>query len=556
MQGQPPELRQVLQLVDRIRHEWYAERVLGGIMSFLSVALGVTLLFVCAETFLGPPGTVRWVMLITLASIVAAAGVIFVGRRLIENPSDEQIALLAENAHTKLHNELINAIRFSLQPPERRHSFVRAAIRESDSVAEKIEPRGIVNWQTTRRASVLAGVLVVIWGVVLLMAPARVANALTRVIMPSANIRKVGSVRIVSITPGDTTVIAGDNLTIEAVLDNSEETTAAVLEHFPEEGAVHKEPMIRAEANRFTCELIDIKTPRTYRVVVGRARSQSYAINVTERPLVTGIGARYVYPEYTGRPEETIAETSGRIQALKGTKAAITIACNKRLRSARLVFEKTKPLEFNLAPDGATATIQRRLTISENLAGVIEITDTFDCTNSRSVQITAHKDQPPQVKIVAPGEDSVLAVGETLELSISGTDDYGIVRAELLEKRLSLAAGGAATPRIIKTWGEFSDTKNVALHWKWQFDEKSYKNDEIIRYFVRMVDGNTIDAPGVGTSAEFTIRLEDVEARSKQRAKKFSNWQDELQKVLQQQKELRRNTGAMQPTTQEKKSKP
>ena len=550
MSGQPPELGQVLRLIDRVRHEWYAARVLGGIMSFLSLALGVTLLFVAAETFLSPPQAVRWVMLATLAGCVLAAVVTLVGRRLIENPSDEQVALLVENSHAELHNELINAIRFSLQPPEHRHSFIRAAIRESDSAAGCLEARGIIDWRRTRRASALAGVLVVVWIIVLLLAPARVANALTRVIMPAANVEKIGSVRIVTVVPGNTTVVAGDNLAVEAVLQGSEQTTTVALEHFAEQGVAHREPMIRAEANRYVCELIEIKTPRKYRVVVGATRSQEYSISVTERPLVTRVGARYVYPHYTNLPEETIQETAGRLQVLKGTKAAITIACNKRLRSARLVFDKGEPFEFSTAADAATATTRRLLTVAEDLSGVIEIVDTLGCKNSRSLHIVARRDQPPQVKIVAPGQDSTLAVGETLELSIRGTDDYGVVRAELLEKRLSLAAGGMATPRIIKTWDEFLDRKSVALHWQWRFDKESYKNGEIIRYFVRMTDGNTVDGPGIGASAEFTVRLEDLEARSRERAKTFSNWQAELENVLKQQKDLRQQTGAMQPTAE------
>jgi len=546
MRDDLPELARVLRLVDRVRRQRYAARLIAGTCLFLSLALGTILVLVGVETFLGPPRTLRWAMLLFFTLLVVVAAILFVGRRLLENPSDEEIALLIEAVHPELHNELINAVRFSLEPPERRHSFVRAAIRESDSAAARIETRGIVNWRQTRNSSIVFGIVVAASAAVLLIAPARVANALTRLSMPSANVQKVGSVRIVTVVPGDATVIAGDNLTIEAVLDRSDENTAVLLEHFSDKDSTHREPMLRAETNRFTCDLIEIKTPRNYRVVAGNARSRDYTISVTERPLVTRISARYIYPSYTGRAEESVEDTAGTIQALKGSMAAITIFANKQLHSARLLIEGLDPLEFGVAPDGASAATRSLLSITQDAAGAIEIVDTFGCKNSRSVRIVAQKDRTPQVKIVAPGEDSVIAVGEALQLAISGTDDYGIVRAELLEKRLSLAVGGAAEPQVVKSWRRFLDTRNVGLHWKWNFEKSSYKNGEIIRYFVRMVDGNKVDGPGVGTSAEFTVRLEDAAARAKERARKFTNWQAELEKVLQQQKELRRKTGALQ----------
>ena len=548
MQGDAPELEQVLGLLDHVRREWYASRVLGGLLLFLALALGLTLLFIGIETFLAPSPTIRWCMLALLAAIVVAAGVLLVGRRLVENPSDEQIALLVEATHPELHNELINAVRLTADSSEQRRTFVRAAIRESDRKARDLKARGVVDWRRVKRNSFAATALIILWAVLIFMAPARVANALTRMLMPTANIEKVGSVRIVSVVPGNTTVSAGDNLVVEAILEGPTEDAMPRLQHFTNTGSVHEEPMIKAEANRFACELLDIKTPRMYRVVVADSRSRDYKISVTERPLVTRISARYVYPKYTRRPAETVADTGGRIQALKGTRAFLTISSNKRLKSAQLLLDGLEPMLFGLAQHGASATTRRMLSITENRSGVIEIVDEFKCKNSHALHVVARKDQPPQVKVVAPGEDRTLAVGEALELAIRGSDDYGVVRAELVEKRLNPARNTSGEPKTIQTWHKFSDCKNVPLNRRWNFEKKSYKNGEIIRYFVRMIDGNEVDGPGVGTSAEFTVRLEDVQARRKEREKKFSNWQAELEKVLQQQKQLRKMTDKLKPS--------
>ena len=542
------EPEQVLLLLDRVRKQWFASRVLSGLLAFTAIILTLAFLFVGTEILLAPPAGARWAMLILLLALTLAAAIALIGKRLLENPSDEQVALLIETARPQLHNELINAIRFTEESWAERLDFVRAAIRESDRCARRLDTRGIVAWTGARRGLAAAGVLLLVWAGMLCITPKRIANAFSRVLMPAANIEKVGSVRIVSVTPGDMTIIAGDNLTISAALDGAVNPDAPPrLEHFPDKGAVQKEAMVAAEENRYACELQQIKTPRTYRVVVGDSRSRDFRIRITERPLVTRIAARLQHPDYTGLPPETIADTGGRIMALRGAKASLTFFTNKRLKTARLTLADTEPLTLAIAAEGTAASTLRPLAIMQEVNGTVEIVDQFNCINSRSLQIIARKDQPPQVKIVAPGKDATLAVGEALHLSIRATDDYGVVHAELVEKRVNPAAGRSGQPTVLHSWTKFTDNKTVGLNWKWEFSPESYKNGEIVRYFARMVDGNTVDGPGIGTSAEFTVRLEDAQARRKDREKKFSNWQAELEQVLKRQKALRHMSGDMLP---------
>ena len=555
MEDKTVDFGPLFRLLDRVRREQYGVRVLAGLLQFISIVLGLGLLIVGVETLLAPPSLVRWGLLAVFAVVTVAAAISQVLRRMVENPADEEIALLVEAKQRDLHNELINAVRFSEDEAATRDGFVQAAISESARIAAKIEARGVISWRTVKRRGLVAVILVAAWAAALFFSHTRIVNALTRVMLPTANVQKIGSVRIVNVIPGDTTVIAGDKLTVEAVLEGAPEGAAPVTQVFADKASVHEEPMIKAEANRYVCDLLDIKTPRNYRVVVGDSRSRDFAIRVTERPLVTNIKARYTFPEYTGRKDETVEDTEGRIQAVRGTQVMLTVFANKRLDSARIVLGNAEPIALTVAPDGASASTRSLLAIVENASGVVEITDAFNCRNSRAISMVAVRDQPPNAKIVAPGEDRTLAVGETLELAIRGTDDFGVVKAELVEKR-AVASGGANRLNVVKTWEQFSDHKTVTLHWRWKFDEKTYRNGEIVRYFVRMIDGNTVDEPGVGASAEFTVRLEDMEAKQAERKEKLGNWQAELEKVLREQKELRKMSDGFDAPSSEKGQTP
>jgi len=536
----------VFSLLDRVRREMFAARVLTGLTGYVGLLLGYALLLLFIELLLAPPAGVRLAALISFVLLAVAGAALLPLRRFFENPSDEEIALLIESHRGDLNNELINAVRFTVEPQEMEHPLVRAALAESGRRATDLDPRGVVSWRGFRRMAVLSGALAVAWALLLVIAYDRTANALLRLVNPSSNIGRLGRVRIVEVIPGDATVVLGDNLTIEAVLDGmSGADVAARLEHSGEDGPVQSEPMLRAEQNRYTAELVAIKAPRTYRVVVGGSQSRLFQIRVTERPLVTRVAAAYSFPAYTRRAPESVADTAGIIQALKGSKASLTIFSNKRLRSAGLSLGEGEPLVLGIASDGFSAFTRGPLLVADAVSGTLEIADEFGCKNSRSLRVVPIRDNPPQVVIASPGKDRSIGVGESLDLIIRGSDDYGVVRAELLARVVE--EGQPEEAALVRAWDDFSDRRAVAIQWRWEFPPDRYRSGEVVRYFVKMVDGNDIDGPGVGVSPEFVVRLENPEERRREHEAKLSNWQAELMRVLEQQRELRRQTDLIVP---------
>lgn len=536
------ESRQVLDLLDRVRREWQAARILGGLAVFLSAGLGSALAFVLGAMWFPMSVGLRWGIRTAWLAWLVVSVVLFVCKRVLQSPADEEVAVLVEDAHPELHNEIINVVRLARKPSARGGAFVRAAIRESGRTASSLGTRGVVSWRRCGRRAAVAVVLLFGWAALLSSYPARSTNAVARLAFPRANLPKVGNIRIVQVTPGDTTVVAGENLAVEAVVEGTSRGKQAVqVQHFVRGGAVNEETMQPSSGNRFVCVLLDIKAPRTYRVAAGDSRSRDFQINVTVRPMVKRISAAYRYPAYTRLEPSGTEDCGGVLRAVKGSRAMVTITANKRLRSATLDLGSDPLLPLALEPGRTTAVTRRALEITASVSGKIEIEDEFGCRNSRPLQVIAVPDQPPRATVSAPGTDRVLAVGESLQLALQGNDDYGIVRAELVERRTDPASGKPREPRVVKSWNSFSNPRNVAIHWKWTFEKKTYKNGEIVRYFVRMVDGNDVGKPGVGTSAEFLVRLEDLAARQKQRDQKYSNWQGELEKVLKEQKELRQS---------------
>jgi len=536
------ELERILERLDRVRRKWQTAHALSGLCAFFSLALGLGLVSVLAAMCLPLSITVRWGLLILSGAWLVGSGIYLVFLRLLHSPSDEHVALMIERVHPDLHNELINAVRFAEQSRDAKERYVDEAIRESDHKVAELSMRGVVSWRPFRRNAIVLIVIAIIWAVLLGGFRLRALNAMSRIVRPGANLSKVGKVRIVDVIPGDATVIAGENITVEAVLANATDSVSAYVQHRVEKGRRHEEKMQPLGENRYRCELLDIKTPRTYRVAAGGSRSREFTIRLTERPVISRIGVEYHFPDYTRMESVSVDDCAGTIQALKGSTAFLTATSNKRLSSAHISLAGEERTALRLKPGRTEAVTQKPLQIINSAPGEIQIEDEDSCRNSRPINIVAESDQRPIVKIISPGVDTSLAVGGVLEIAIRGSDDFGVVRAEILEKRVNAQTAETAAPKVIQAWTYFSDATNVALHWQWDFKKEAYRNGDVVRYFVRMVDANDVDGPGVGVSAEFVVRIEDAAARQEEREEEYRSWQADLERLLEEQKKLRRET--------------
>jgi Domain of unknown function (DUF4175) len=548
MANDEPKLSEVLRLIDRVRREHVTAHILSGIFTFLSLLLALTFIFLSIEMFLAPSEGVRWGMLATTALLVIGGGILLILKRILHSPDDETIALLIESKHVDLHNELINAVRFSEDPEQSALTFVKAAIRESGQRAKDISPRGVVRWTPAKRGIISTVLLVGVWGLLIGITPSRVANALTRVMMPSANIEKVGAVQIASVSPGDITIISGDDLQIQATFEGElDPDTPPVIEHWVDGGAVREEPLVQVNGGPFGCDLQQIKTPRTYRVSIGASRSREFQIAITERPLVTKVSAVIQYPAYTGSDRELIDDTGGQVNVIKGSRVLLKFFSSKRLKAAHILTPgQEEPQRLRVMPDGSAAVMTTELTIDRAMRLQVEIEDTHNCRNSRTIHIAAIKDRAPQVKIIKPGRAMTIELGQSLYIAFRGTDDYGIVSAELVQ--IKAVSDSDPIHTVIKSWDRFANPLEAEGNYTWKFGVKEgYKKNETIRYFVTMKDANNVDGPGIGRSSEFTVRLENKEERKQERDKKYSNWQEELRKILEEQQRLRDKAHGIAP---------
>ncbi|MCY2975843.1 MAG: hypothetical protein NTW52_14400 [Planctomycetota bacterium] len=201
-------------------------------------------------------------------------------------------------------------------------------------------------------AAALMG-LTLIGAIYLATSPKNVPATIQRLLMPWANIAPATRVQIVSITPGDTSVIQGSNASIAIQVRGWQRQDKATIRYATDDGQTVDQRVAMSsdiEGLSYRIELGKsfggILQPMHYWVEAGDAIAGPFAIQVQAIPLSTLERVDYVYPAYTRMSPRTI-ESDGRIEGPEGTRVRVTARGNQPMKSARVEFDST------LAQDGS-----------------------------------------------------------------------------------------------------------------------------------------------------------------------------------------------------------
>ncbi|NQT52120.1 hypothetical protein HQ576_08725, partial [bacterium] len=168
------------------------------------------------------------------------------------------------------------------------------------------------------------------------------------------------------------------------------------------------------------------------------ASTPAYEVRVRNRPRVEGLRITLHAPAYTGEPERVIADGSGAIRALGGTRATLAIRTNKPIATAhattRLLLNDHEAARLATL-DGAPTHLRAEFFLeAEHRHYAIALTDVDGLTNSPAAtyRLSVSPDRPPAVALPGPGASRKITPRATVPIRIVAKDDYRVVRARLL----------------------------------------------------------------------------------------------------------------------------
>jgi len=432
---------------------------LFNLLALLPSVLGAFLCYACCEMLLDR----RWEFSVLtrqmlLSAFLCASGsvvTVLAVRLLLRHSSLLFHARAAERA-MGLHDEVILTYvslrrARAVSPTEaqaaallREQALHRLSFLETDQVVD-IRPLLRSLWGLGA-ALLLFFALAAAWG------PTFMDN-LFRCLLPARGTAPPRLVRITNVSPGDGVAVSGEPVVFSvAVRAARAPAEARLVYRIQGEDTETEESLPRAvdgqnapPQNRngangvYAKELPGFLRPVTYRVRCGDAQTETFHLDIQERPLVTAVNVRVLPPVYA--PFAPVREVAGgNVQAIVGSRLEISASATQPPRPPRVVDDTESAWlqagAVRLAMTPHAKTLTATITLQRDFDYRIGYVDTNGLRSRESIQyqVKALPDQPPAAFLRRDdgAADTPVSARARVMLRGEATDDLGVGKLALL----------------------------------------------------------------------------------------------------------------------------
>jgi hypothetical protein len=379
----PPDSGPLYRLIRRTRLLLRATWLVTGLALTIGLFLGALGLVVAADLMLPMLQLPYWIAynidtglrLASLVLVVAppavafAAGVLY---PLVRRLSAGQVARRIEKHLPGIHNRLVSCI--DLEARGRAAAspvFYRRLLTESLDRIRGFRPRRVLDFLRTRRAGLIAAVGTAGFVVVWLCFSNQMPTALARIFQPFDDIPPVGLAAF-SVQPGSGDFLREEKIDFSAAISRGTPgslklqlqaangaTTEQSLEPAPDDPA-----SLRRELDTVSIGQAYQKGFH-YRVYGAGTWSPRYAVNLVERPLITGVDTAVFYPAYMGIPDshptpreasEVVGPEGGEIEVVVQAEGQVAEGDIQLLKPGKLTLAPREQVERVWFEDAPPAT--------------------------------------------------------------------------------------------------------------------------------------------------------------------------------------------------------
>ncbi|MFO1513232.1 MAG: hypothetical protein U1F83_10025 [Verrucomicrobiota bacterium] len=253
--------------------------------------------------------------------------------------------------------------------------------------------------------------------------------------------------RAVSVTPGDASIEKGTSLVVLAKFEGDVPAEASLIVR-PANEPARRIPLTKnLDDPVFGTSLPEVQAELTYRVEYSGESTRDFKVTTFEFPRLEKADAKVTFPEYTGLPEKTIADTR-RVSAVEGSALDYTFHLNKPVKSASLV-----PVPERRSPDRLGPTTNQ-LQADQEIGGPFPL---FADTNRPNIYVSNFKleksgryelilvdgagrtnkipplfvlealtNRVPELKFAFPKGDQRVSALEEIAFKAEASDDFGL----------------------------------------------------------------------------------------------------------------------------------
>lgn len=444
----------------------------GAALAFTALLLGGLAAIAVMDAALFEPGVVAATRIgfYGLAAVVLALLVLRPASRPIP---DAALAHYVESRAPYLDALILSAVEArsllagDADPRSTSPALARSLIARAADECEASPTVSALERTRTRRAGLAAAAIVVIGAGLIAFGPAAWRHGASLLLLPAED-PLTDSPYVVQVTPGDASVLAGEDVRIAATIDGLDLPALTLNVRAEGDNAWTRTTLPRSpETGAFEVFFFDVTASMEYRVEHEVLETPTFRIQVIPRPVAERIDLLYDFPAYTGRAPELVSD-GGDIAAVKGTRVEVRVTPTSPVHRGRLVLDGERQLELSPAEDGslrATLEVER----DGRYRVELEAGDYGMAPASPEHAIVAHADSLPTISLLAPGRDVRVTSIEEIAIDARADDDVAVRDLELVlsvnggaDEIVRLGDGSGARPTIEGTLELYLEERGLA----------------------------------------------------------------------------------------------
>jgi hypothetical protein len=536
----------ILGRLEALRRRHVTVAVLTGLALLVVICLEVLALALFLDWWLELSRGVRVITLLGQAALFAWLLRTSVLRPLLQQPDEDDLALMVEKARPEFRSRLIAAVQLARPgaiPRTASTSLATAVIAEAETLARPIDFRRIVPLDELKR-----------FGLMALLIPALAlggfyqgrdvcVDLLKRVFLSSVPVPR--KTRIV-VPEGDRVVGRGDTVRLEAFVTGIMPSHGRVEVRYRNR-RVQEFPLEQNRENRahFGRMIENVQDTFTYRFVLGDGTSPEYEVKAVPRPTVATIECEQVFPGYTGL--QPAPRNLGDLSLLAGSVLKLKFTATKDLQSAAIQLiglNRELPLALDLAQprslEGAFTIPARGLTGFQ-----VRMLDTenMESRDSAIYRIDILPDKVPTVRLTYPDRKEELVTRHaTMLLAFEASDDFQIKHVRLKYKA-STIDNGAEKATELELEDEAPQRMRRRYEWRIADALPAIGEGTVIEYWIEAEDNNAATGPGYGASEHQLARVVSEAEKRADLLNRAGDYLGSINDVALDQEKLNRSLG-------------
>lgn len=476
---------ELVRTVGLVRRRWRIRLAVRGVAILSMIVLvGFVLIAAVLDQLHFTPGAVLGARVV-LALLLVGAGVRYILLPLLQQVSDDRVALYIEEHEPSLQAALVSALATDPHAQTMAPGLVRRTIEEAVKRCRHVEYGRHIEKPNLQRSAAVGGGVLLAGLLTFLAGPAFVVDSARAMFFPAAAGAAEGAAVRVDVSPGSVTVPRGADQKVSVRAVGFSPDQAEIVIRSAADTSFQRMPMLVGASGAFEITLFDLTEATEYYVQSEGVRSESFRIQVTEVPYVDKLDLELIFPAYSGLPPRRI-EDGGDVVALPGTVVRVRASPTRAVAGGRIVLDDGRTLPLQADSTGAlTGQFQVRRTGYYHIELAAE--GSGPSLGSPQYLIDALKDAAPTVSFVQPGRDTKVTSVDEVFVEARAEDDFGVASLELVY------SVNGAPERTIPIFNARPLTEVSAGHTLY-LEEMGLEPGDFVSYYARASDNR----PGAG----------------------------------------------------------